>query len=131
MPKQAPVFAARHRSSTSKSPELMGQAGALIAGQAAHEISEGIAAGQAAGVFSADAADCLTRAYDTCWRLQCAGRLLSANPLDADSLGQASAAFLARSLGFETLEDLQEAVLKAYAGAAACISAALPEEPAP
>ena len=106
--------------------ELLAQAGALIAGRAAHSIPEGIRHGAEAGLFDAAAAETLTAAYDNCWRLQCASRLLSAAPLDGQTLGQAAAAFLARSLGCDTLAAAETRMAQTYADAAAIIAVALP-----
>lgn len=105
--------------------ELMAQAGALIAGGSAHDIVKGIAAGEATGVLDAKAAATLTAAYDGCWRLQCAGRLLSAIPVDAGTLGQAGAAFLVRALACDRLEAAETRMNAHYAAADACITTAL------
>ena len=110
--------------------ELMAQAGALIAGTSAHAIPDGIAAGRKAGVFDDEGAETLKQAYDTCWRLQCASRLLSSKPLDDETLGRAGAAFVARSLDAEGLEDARTQLEETYAAADAVITAALPEKEA-
>ena len=109
--------------------ELLAQAGALIAGRSARRIPEGIAAAEAAGIIAPEGADTLRDAYDLCWRLQCAGRLLSSGPLDSDALGQAGADFLARSLGRDTLPDAEARMAQTYEAAARVIDAALPSEP--
>ncbi len=101
--------------------ELFAQTGALIAGRSARRISEGIKAAAAQGLLDADGAEKLLQSYEACWRLQCASRLLSAGTLDHDTLGQAGAAFMARSLGCDTLEAAQAQMEKTYASAAACI----------
>ncbi len=105
--------------------ELLAQAGALLTGTAAHQISEGLASAQEAGVLTADEAARLTAAYDTCWALQCAGRLLSAAPVQGSDLGQAGAAFLAQSLECDTLSALEARMDQHYAQAAGIIDAAL------
>lgn len=83
--------------------ELFAQSGALIAGRVAHRISDGIEAATTQGLIDAEGAQVLELAYDACWQLQCAGKLLSPDALDTDALGQAGAAFLARALGCDTL----------------------------
>ena len=105
--------------------ELLAQAGALIAGQAAHSIPQAIRLGQEAGIFDAKAAETLTGAYDLCWRLQCASRLLSAGPLDGETLGQAGASFMARTLGCDSIAAAETQMTQTYAAAAAVISSAL------
>ena len=105
--------------------ELMAQAGALLAGKSARHIPEGIRAAQLVGVMDAEAAATLIAAYEACWRLQCAGRLLSAHPLNSDTLGQAGAAFLARSLGCEDLTDCEAKMSATYAQADDVIRSAL------
>ncbi|MFK7835545.1 MAG: glutamine-synthetase adenylyltransferase [Sulfitobacter sp.] len=105
--------------------ELFAQAGALIAGQSARSIDKGIAAGAAAGMITPAEAQALTTAYHACWHLQCAGRLLSATPIETSTLGQAGAAFLMRSLGCDTLDALETQMNATYAAADAAISAAL------
>lgn len=101
--------------------ELFAQAGSLISTHAAHEISSGLLAAQSAGLVSDQDGATLSAAYDACWTLQCASRLLSAQPLTSDALGQAGAAFLARSLGKETLANLEEAMAETYRSAAEII----------
>ncbi len=108
--------------------ELVAQAGALLAGQSAHRIADGLAAGATAGLWDAAASAALGRCYDDCWALQCAARLLSAEPLRSDGLGQAGAAFLARSLGCDSLEALETRMEQTYAKAADLIAAALPQK---
>jgi glutamate-ammonia-ligase adenylyltransferase len=108
--------------------ELFAQAGALIAGQAARSIPDGIAAAQAAGLIGPLAAQILRDGYQTCWRLQCAGRLLSASPVDSDTLGQASRAFLLRSLQSDNMAALEHHLTQTYAKADHVITAALKGE---
>ena len=105
--------------------ELFAQAGALITGQAARDIPTGLMAAQTAGLIGAAQVKVLSTAYDTCWALQCATRLLSDVPLDSDSLGQAGAAFLCRSLGCDTLPELEGHLMEIYDSAGACIDRAL------
>ena len=105
--------------------ELLAQSGALIAGQPAHDIPAAITHGAHAGLFDADALAVLTRGYAVCWRLQCAGRLLSAAPVAADTLGQAGRHFIARTLGCDTLEAAEVLMQEAYDAADAVAQATL------
>lgn len=105
--------------------ELLAQAGALLAGGAAHDIADGLAAAKDTGVLTQDDAGTLKTAYDTCWALQCAGRLLSATPLQGADLGQAGAAFLAHSLECDTLAALEALLDQRYTQAAEIIDRAL------
>ncbi|NNE51813.1 MAG: glutamine-synthetase adenylyltransferase [Sulfitobacter sp.] len=102
--------------------ELFGQAGALLAGRTAHQIADGLAAAEAAGLIGSDACAALGAAYDACWSLQCAGRLLSAGPLQTDRLGQAGANFVARSLGCDAIEDAEALMMNHYDRAGRIIS---------
>ncbi|AXI42269.1 glutamine-synthetase adenylyltransferase [Sulfitobacter sp. SK011] len=105
--------------------ELLAQAGALIAGQGARDIPNGLAAARDTGVISSTDCDVLVLAYRQCWALQCVTRLLSANPIDSATLGQAGAAFLCRSLDCDTLDALEAQMNQTYAAAGQIITAAL------
>ncbi|UWR09799.1 bifunctional [glutamate--ammonia ligase]-adenylyl-L-tyrosine phosphorylase/[glutamate--ammonia-ligase] adenylyltransferase [Sulfitobacter mediterraneus] len=109
--------------------ELFAQAGALMQGRAAHDIADGLGAAEASKVITADQRAVLQQAYDQCWTLQCAGRLLSAHPVQTDKLGQAGEKFLARTLGCDTFADLETQMTQTYAHAAEMIDAALPAPP--
>ncbi len=106
--------------------ELMGQAGLLISGLQARDIPTGLLGAAKAGVLSSQAAEALSAAYEACWALQCAVRLLSAETLQVDTLGQAGAAYLSRTLGSDTLAALETQMTKTYTEAATIVSAALP-----
>ena len=103
--------------------ELIAQAGALIGGIPARDV----AAGLEAGLFDARAAADLVAAYDTCWTLQGAIRLLSATPPKAADLGQAGRAFLCRSLDCDSFDDLVTRMTQTYDRADRIITAALGE----
>jgi glutamate-ammonia-ligase adenylyltransferase len=105
--------------------ELFAQAGALLAGRAARDIADGITAAVEAAVIDAAQGTVLTQCYAQCWALQCAARLLSATPLEAATLGQVSAAYLARTLGCDTLAAVETQMAQCYARAAAIIDAGL------
>jgi glutamate-ammonia-ligase adenylyltransferase len=105
--------------------ELLAQAGALLSGQYAHAIPDGIKAACGRNILSQEDADALIKAYDLCWALQCAGRLLSAAPVQTESLGQAGAQFLARSLGYDAIDAAETQLSNQYAAADSIITQAL------
>ena len=105
--------------------ELLAQAGALIAGGAAHDIADGLDAAAATGILTAPETTDLNAAYAQCWALQCAGRLLSATPVSGADLGQAGAAFLAHALECDTLEDARTLMDQHYTRAGQIIDHAL------
>ncbi|MGB3243022.1 MAG: glutamine-synthetase adenylyltransferase [Sulfitobacter sp.] len=105
--------------------ELFAQAGALLAGQGARDIVEGLRAAHKNGLLVTQDQAVLTQAYRLCWALQCASRLLSATPLDSDALGQAGAAYLCRTLGCDTIEELEAYLAQTYADAAEIIDRVL------
>ncbi|KHA52185.1 Glutamate-ammonia ligase adenylyltransferase [Sulfitobacter geojensis] len=105
--------------------ELFAQSGALIAGREAHRIADGITAAKAGGLIDDHGMQTLRAAYDACWQLQCAGKLLSPDALDTRALGQAGAAFLARALGCDTLAEVEAHMEQKCQAAAGVIGAAL------
>jgi [glutamine synthetase] adenylyltransferase / [glutamine synthetase]-adenylyl-L-tyrosine phosphorylase len=105
--------------------ELFAQTGALIAGQDALVIQDGLRAAAKVGLIDAQGCDTLCRAYDRCWSLQSAARLLSSKPLDPERMGQAGAGFLSRSLACADLPTLERQMAATYAEAAKIISDAL------
>ena len=107
--------------------ELLAQAGALISGKSAHEIAIGIDAACQMGIIDKEAALSLTAAYDMCWSLQCAVRLLSAEPLQSETLGQAGAHFLSKVLESDAISTAEAQLTACYAKADYIITAALPK----
>jgi glutamate-ammonia-ligase adenylyltransferase len=105
--------------------ELFAQTGALIAGKSARHIPDGIAAAVAQGIITDKAGATLGAAYEMAWRLQCAGRLLSASALQTEAMGQAATSFLSRALGCDTLADAKTQMEQSNTAAAAIIDAAL------
>jgi glutamate-ammonia-ligase adenylyltransferase len=101
--------------------ELFAQGGALLEGRPAREIAAGLEAAHRAGLIGAGDLATLKAAYHACWALQCAARLLSAQPLEGAGLGRAGGHFLARTLGCESLEAAEAAILAHYAKAAEII----------
>ncbi|MBK5926551.1 glutamine-synthetase adenylyltransferase [Rhodobaculum claviforme] len=76
--------------------ELFAQTAALRAGHPARTPEAQLAAGIRAGWPTRDEGEALLRAYRLCWRLHCAGRLLSDAAPDPEHLGPAATAFLLR-----------------------------------
>jgi glutamate-ammonia-ligase adenylyltransferase len=105
--------------------ELLAQAGALLAGTTARHIPDGLTAACTVGLIDKQEAETLKQAYTRCWALQCAGRLLSAEPLGEETLGQAGAGFLARTLNAPDLPALEVKIIGTYDAAAAVIDRAL------
>ncbi len=105
--------------------ELLAQAGALLRGETAFQITAGLDAAAASSIISAADAQRLKDAYDTCWALQSATRLLSAKILRSDQLGQAGKGFLTRSLHCDSLEALETHLAETYNVAASIIDGAL------
>ena len=105
--------------------ELLAQAGALLAGTTARDITSALGDAEAQNVITADQAEVLRRVYRTCWALQSATRLLSSSVLREDSLGQAGLRFLCRSLDVDTPEELHAHLAQSYDQAATIIADAL------
>ena len=105
--------------------ELMAQAGALLQGSAARDVDSGLDAACAAGVIDAQGAATLKTAYALVWALQSAARLLSPSVLSTDTLGQAGAQFLMRSLAADSLAELETRLQQSHAQADEIITNAL------
>ncbi|MEM7519833.1 MAG: glutamine-synthetase adenylyltransferase [Pseudomonadota bacterium] len=105
--------------------ELIAQAGALSAGIMARDVADGLKAGAAQGLWTGPVAATLKQAYEACWQLQCAVRLLSSDPIKTEGLGQAGADFLARAVDQVTLDAAALAMQETYDTAARHIDAAL------
>ncbi|MCV2889195.1 [protein-PII] uridylyltransferase family protein [Ruegeria aquimaris] len=107
--------------------ELVSQAGALLAGSAARDVASGLDATVAAGWMEVADAQSLRQAYDLFWSVQTATRLLSGTVISPETMGEGSAAFLCRSAGFETLDQLAAALEENYTSSAGLIDAAVGE----
>ena len=79
--------------------ELVGQAGTLIAGQAARDVAAGLGACVASGLTDAAGGAALEAAHAICWRVQMVARLLGEGPLVPDRLGEGGTALLLRETG--------------------------------
>ena len=106
--------------------ELLAQAGALLAGDPARDVASGLKGAVDGGWLSPQAATVLREAHALFWSVQTAARLLSANVLASDALGEGGAAFLCRSAGFETIGALEAALERSYDAAADAIEGVLP-----
>ncbi|MDT8327593.1 MAG: bifunctional [glutamine synthetase] adenylyltransferase/[glutamine synthetase]-adenylyl-L-tyrosine phosphorylase [Roseovarius sp.] len=109
--------------------ELIAQAGTLMAGQGARDVTSGIAGGVAIGWLDDADSDALRRAYAICWQVNMVARLISDKPLDPGLMGEGGAAFLLRETGQEDLVALQETLETTCAKAARVIDAALERLP--
>ena len=105
--------------------ELMAQAGALLQGVPDRDVAAGLAAAVDAGLLDAAGAKQLSETYELCWRLQVAARLLSAQTLRLEALGQAGRAYLQRALGVKSLERGAELLQDQYDAADAVIGTTL------
>ncbi len=111
--------------------ELAAQLGGLLAGHLARSVSSGVAGGVDCGLWGQEAADTLLRAYDLCFDMQIAARLLTQGPLDTDALGQGGVTFLLRITDQPDLETLRAALSDATDAAATVIDAVLPQQKDP
>ena len=98
--------------------ELVAQTAALRAGHGARRTEAQLAAGMRAGWPQRADGEALLAAHRLCWRLHCAGRLLSDAAPDPDRLGPGATAFMLRETGqpdTTTLARLLEEVTSAAA----------------
>ncbi|WP_092891430.1 glutamine-synthetase adenylyltransferase [Roseicitreum antarcticum] len=105
--------------------ELTAQLCALIAGSPARRVEAQLRAGARAGVIDAGAEGDLVGAYRLCWRLQCAGRLLTDHLSRMDDLGAGGQSLILRETGFESLDALSAALAASAATAAARVDAVM------
>ncbi|MEQ6247865.1 glutamine-synthetase adenylyltransferase [Sulfitobacter sp. HNIBRBA3233] len=109
--------------------ELFAQAGALLGAYSDCDVAGGITAAARAGLIGTRDAQTLIGAYEAIWALQAASRLISAQPLQADTLGDATQAFLLRVMNkaceTDIGSDLETYMGALYADAERIISAGL------
>ncbi|MGB7241927.1 MAG: glutamine-synthetase adenylyltransferase [Sulfitobacter sp.] len=105
--------------------ELIAQAGSLLEGEIRRDVDVGLDATVASGLLDAAGVKSLKESYAMLWKLQLAARLLSADVLAGDELGQAGLAFLLRATGAESLAALKSTLDQTYATADTVISDAL------
>lgn len=110
--------------------ELLSQAGTLLAKSPQRDVSNGLDSAVAGGWLDAADAVVLQNAYSLYWSVQAAARLLSGASLDQETLGEGGAQFLSRSAAFESLQELEQALERAYGKSAAIISQTLEKEAA-
>ncbi len=110
--------------------ELLSQAGALLAKSPQRDVASGLDSAVAGGWLDAADAVVLQNAYSLYWSVQAAARLLSGASLDQETLGEGGAQFLSRSAAFESLQELEQALERAYGKSAAIISQTLEKEAA-
>ncbi|MDF0599496.1 glutamine-synthetase adenylyltransferase [Psychromarinibacter sp. C21-152] len=86
--------------------DLLAQAGALLAGDAAHETLPQLAAGQGIGWLRTGETERLATAYRRFWQVQAAARLLTGAVLKVEELGEGGQDFLLRQTGAESFDGL-------------------------
>ncbi len=109
--------------------ELISQAGALMAGDPARSVIDGLASGVAIGWLSDADSTALSDAYGLCWQVQVTAKLLSSKPLDHEALGIGGAAMLKRETGGTALEELSARLDRVCGRAGDVIDAALRRVP--
>ena len=99
--------------------ELTAQTAALRAASPARRVAAQLQAGVKSGFLSHSEEQTLLTAYNLCWQLQAAARLLTDKVLDMDHLGEGGRAFLLRETGqtmpdalTQRLEDVTDAAAK-------------------
>ncbi|WP_417257525.1 glutamine-synthetase adenylyltransferase [Celeribacter sp.] len=105
--------------------ELVAEAAALLSGAPDQNIYAQLKAGAAYGWLTEDEASALCEAYRMTWRLQSAARLLTGETLDMEAVGEGGRAFLCRSNGVETVEELAGAIDVTTRAAAVMLDAIL------
>jgi glutamate-ammonia-ligase adenylyltransferase len=91
--------------------ELIAQAGSLIAADPKRNVAEALAVAASCGWMPEDICQTLTKTYHLCWTLQTGARLISADVVSPETLGEGGEQFLGRLTGCDGLDGL-EATLK-------------------
>ena len=107
--------------------ELLGQAGALVAGASARSTQAQLAAAGRAGILDRDAAATLAASYRFGRAVLGAGRLVHHGALSPEALGQGARNVILREAGMTEMDALAEALAARRAEAAALIDAILGE----
>ena len=107
--------------------ELAAQTAALLSGAPDRAVDGQIAAGVAAGLFTAADARDLTQAAGLFWGLQAAARLLTGGILVPGDLGEGGCRFVLRETGQESMTSLQAAMAGAAEQAGRIVEALLEE----
>ena len=105
--------------------ELVSQTGALLDGNPAQSVAEGLRAAAHVGLLDGAEAARLTEVYGMFWTVQVASKLLSEKPISPEDIGRGGAAFLLRDTGAETLEALAAEMTAQAQEAGAMIDRAL------
>ncbi|MQQ07402.1 bifunctional [glutamine synthetase] adenylyltransferase/[glutamine synthetase]-adenylyl-L-tyrosine phosphorylase [Epibacterium sp. SM1979] len=108
--------------------ELVAQTGALLAGEVARGVAPGLKAAEDCGWLGASQVQILRESYDLYREVQMAARLLSAEPLEEDAVGEGAARFICRVSGAANLADLVADLNARYARCAEIAQTALAEE---
>lgn len=113
--------------------DLMAQAGALAMGRPVAATREGLQAAQESGLIDGETCAMLTETAQRLAAINVVVRLLTPGVLRNDDLTPGSRAFLARALGMERIDAVEEDLTETYARCADAIDRALaahlPEEP--
>ena len=107
---------------------LVSQAGALLMGEAARDVTAGLTACVSAGVLNAAQSAELADAYDLLTAVQMATRLLSTGPIDVGNIGTGGQAILSRATQAQNVNHGQAKLGETYAQCAAIIDAALAKD---
>ncbi len=108
---------------------LMAQAGALLSGSEARSTEGQLAEGRSTLGLATDEVDALTATHALLWRVRAAGRLLTTDAIDPDTVGEGGRSVLARAGGAADIEGLSQEISGAAARAAAIIDRVLTEHP--
>ncbi|WP_299626801.1 glutamine-synthetase adenylyltransferase [uncultured Tateyamaria sp.] len=105
--------------------ELLAQAGLVLSGTPARDVSAGLEAAVAVGLMDAADAQTLAQSYAMMWRVQMATRLLTVGPVDADAVGAGGQAVLLRAVGAATIAEAEATLRRCETEAAALITRAV------
>jgi glutamate-ammonia-ligase adenylyltransferase len=105
--------------------EILAQAGLVLQGAPARDVPSGLNAAVAVGLIEDGDAQALAQTYAMMWRVRMATRLLTAGPVDAQTVGAGGQAVLLRATGAETIGAAQVQMQEKWAIAAAIIANAL------
>lgn len=109
--------------------ELVAQTACLMAGCVQRDIVSALDNGVAIGWLNGAERDALATAYEQCWSLQAASKLLTEQPLDPADIGEGGRAMLLREIGAETLDEMTKTLESVTEQAANVADAALLRPP--
>lgn len=93
--------------------ELIGQTAALLSATGQRTVDAQLLAGKKTGWINAEQFGALSQTYATLWDLRQTYKLLSENVLDMDGLAQGAKGFILNQTGYDCLDQLQRALVKA------------------